>query len=631
MSKIIRSCVSCLTAALFSIVASQTWAQETNTIDELIVTGTRTDNTVERSPSSVTVITAQELADRQITHVSEALRSVPGLDVVQTGSPGQLTSVFTRGLTSEATQVMIDGIPVNQGLAGLFNFADLTTENVERIEVVRGPQSSLYGPRAGGGVINIITKTGGGKPENTLQLEAGSFGTFHETATTSGALGNVDYFASLNRLDTDNDRPNNQYRYTSGTAKIGWQPLDSLRISTLFLYSKADAGNPGNILYPTPLDNLLTERWLIAPKVEWEATDWWHHTLTLGVDNERQVNDPSENGFTVNSRGLFKRWQIDYQNVIDATDWLQIVSGYFYSRVEAEQKQEVILFGPLGSPVFPATATQILRDNTENHAGFIQIQVRPTKDLTLVASGRYDHFSQSGDIATWRLAGNYVVPHIGTILHSSVATGFSPATSQDKIYGYNFNLNPNETEGWDFGFDQPLLDKKLTVGATYFHNRASNLIGFDGNYSTFNLGSATTHGLETFLHWTPVKNLDLSLNYTWLETEKTSSADIQQPAGSRLARRPRHHFTGAIGYRWFEKLQTRLELESVSGREELSFGSANFDIEDYTTLRFVADYEVCSYFHLTARVENLLDEEHAEVFGYPSLGRAFYGGATVKF
>ncbi len=610
----------CIAAVSFSLIASASRAQNPENIDTIVVTGIRANSTEEHSPSALTVITAKELAEHQITQVSDALRMVPGLDVVQTGTPGQLTSVFIRGLTSEATQVMIDGLPVNQGLAGLFNFADLTTENIERIEVVRGPQSSLYGPRAGGGVINIITKKGGAKPVNTLTLEGGSFGTYREAATTSGIAGPLDYFVSLNHLDTDNDRPNNQYRYTSGTAKIGWDPTDTLRLSTLVLYSLADTGNPGTIFNPKPLDNLLTERWLIAPKLEWKATPEWQHTLSLEVDHERQVNDPNEDGFVGPTRGLFKRWQVDYQNVLDATEWLQIVSGYFYSRVEAEQEQPFIAFG-----------NPLLSDKTENHAGFVQLAVRPNRDLTLVASGRFDHFSQSGDIYTWRLALNYVTPKLGTILRSSLATGFSPATSQDKIFGNNFDLRPNKTRGWDIGLEQPFFRKSLSVGVTYFHNNASNLVGFDNNFSTFNLGSAETHGLETFLRWTPLKNLDLSVNYTWLEAKKTSSADVQQPLGSRLARRPRNRLTGAISYRWFNKLRTGLELESVSGREELSFGAANFDIEDYTTVRFTAAFAVSDRVQLTGRIENLLDEDHTEVFGYPSLGRGFYGGVALNF
>ena len=617
MSSLIRGCQA---VALFSVVAFQAGAQEPSILDELIVSSTRLETAVTRSPASVTVISRDEFAERQIVQVGDALRYVPGLNIVQTGAPGQLTSVFTRGLTSEATQVMIDGIPVNQGLAGLYNFSDLTSENIERIEVVRGPQSSLYGPRAGAGVINILTRTGGIDPVNTLTLEGGSYGTFRETATTSGSTGPLDYFASFNHLDTDNDRPNNEYRYTSGTVKLGWQPSDRFRLSTLVLYSLADTGNPGVITNPKPLDNLLTERWLVAPKIEWDATNWWHHTLIVSVDHERQVNNPNQDGFVGPTRALFKRWQVDYQNVVEAADWLQIVSGYFYSRVETEQEQPFI-----------AAGSTLLSDKTENHAGFIQLEARPTKDLTLLASGRFDHFSQSGDILTGRLAANYIVPKVGTILRSSAATGFSPATSQDKIFGNNFDLDPNETTGWDVGIEQPFCDNKVVAGVTYFHNEASNIIGFDNLFNTFNLGSARTQGIETFLRLEPIKNLYLSLNYTYLDAEKTSSEDIQQPDGARLARRPRNHFTGSIRYRWFDRLQTGMELESVSGREELSFGAANFDIEDYTTVRLTADFEVCKGFHVTARIENLLDEEYSEVFGYPSLGRGFYGGVHLKF
>ena len=117
----------------------------------------------------------------QTERVADALRQVPGLSVVQTGAPGQLTSVFTRGLRSEHTQVLLDGIPINQGLAGLFNFADLTTDNIERIEVVRGPQSTLYGPRALAGVIQIFTKQGSGTPTGQFSAEAGSYDTFRES------------------------------------------------------------------------------------------------------------------------------------------------------------------------------------------------------------------------------------------------------------------------------------------------------------------------------------------------------------------------------------------------------------------------------------------------------------------
>src|SRR6202022_5135893 len=142
------------------------------------VSATRFDIPLDQSPASANVITSQEMEQKQIERVSDALREGPGLSVVQTGTAGQLTSVFTRGLNSGHTQALLDGIPINQGLAGQFDFANLTTDNIDRIEVVRGPQSTIYGPRAMAGVIQIFTKRGEGTPEATLSSDGGSYDTF---------------------------------------------------------------------------------------------------------------------------------------------------------------------------------------------------------------------------------------------------------------------------------------------------------------------------------------------------------------------------------------------------------------------------------------------------------------------
>src|SRR5882724_4259278 len=161
--------------------------------EEVIVSATRFDIPLDQSPASVSVITSEDIEQKQTQRVSNALREVPGLSVVQTGTAGQLTSVFTRGLRSEHTQVLLDGVPINQGLQGAFNFADLTTDDIDRIEVVRGPQSTLYGPRALAGVIQLFTKRGDGPPGITASAEAGSYGTFRESLESDGQINNFDY------------------------------------------------------------------------------------------------------------------------------------------------------------------------------------------------------------------------------------------------------------------------------------------------------------------------------------------------------------------------------------------------------------------------------------------------------
>jgi len=588
--------------------------------EQIVVSATRIPTPEEESPASVTVIRASDFEVKQTRRVADALREVPGLSVVQTGPPGQLTSVFTRGLRSEHTQVLLDGIPINQGLAGLFNFADLAVDDIDRIEIVRGPQSTLYGPRALAGVIQLFTKQGAGVPASEFSAEAGSFSTFRETLASAGSAGQFDYSIGLSRLDTENERPNNQYRLTNGIANVGWSPNERLRLSNLFLYSLADTGNPDSILHPKRFDNFLTEKWLIAPHVDFKPVEWWEHKLIVSYDHERQVNDPNDDGFVGPTRALFERTTVDYQNDLKAASWLTLTSGFFYSRVNAGQERPFVLFGD-----------PFISDHTEETAVFLQASVTPFSGLNLVAGGRYDHFNQFGDVWTYRFAGSYLIAKTDTHLHASVATGFSPPSSQDKIFGNNFGLEPERDLGWDAGVEQRFWSGRIAVGLTYFHNDLSNVIGFNGQFDTLNLGEARTQGVEAELSVTPVTDLVLHATYTYLDAEKTSAAEVSQLQGARLPRRPRNEAYFSASYLWCKRLRTTVEAKFVNAREELNFGAPNFDIEDYAFVNFAAEYEINPRFSIFGRIDNLTNEQYAEVFGFPALGRAAYGGFRVRF
>jgi vitamin B12 transporter len=598
--------------------------EETAESEPVVVSATRFDIPLDQSPASVSVISSEDLEQKQIERVSDALREVPGLSVVQTGTAGQLTSVFTRGLRSEHTQVLLDGIPINQGLQGAFNFADLTTDDIDRIEIVRGPQSTLYGPRALAGVIQIFTKQGAGTPGITVSGEGGSYDTFRESLQSDGKIDNFDYSVGASRLDTDNARPNNNYRNTAAIADTGWSPSDQLRIGSLFTYSLSDTGNPNTIFDPRPIDHFLTERWLIGPHLDWKAADWWEHKFIFSYDHERQLNDPNEDGFVGPTRALFERTQIDYQNDLRATSWLTLTSGFFYSRVNAGQERPFVLqiFGP--QPTF-------VSDHTEETAGFLQATVTPIENLIFVAGGRFDHFNQFGDVWTYRFASSYKIDQTNTTLHSSVATGFSPPSSQDKIFGNNFGLKPERDLGWDIGIRQQVWENRVNLGLTYFHNDLSNVIGFNGLFKTLNLGAARTQGLEAELHAQPITDLIFKASYTYLDAEKTSSKDISQLQGARLPRRPRNEVYISASYLWWKRLRTTAEAKFVNAREELNFGGPNFDIEDYSFVNVAAEYEVNRHMSIFGRIDNLTNEHYAEVFGFPALGRAVYGGVRVRF
>jgi vitamin B12 transporter len=607
-----------------ALTSTSTDEEETVESEPVVVSATRFDIPLDQSPASVTVISSEDLEQKQIERVSDALRQVPGLSVVQTGTVGQLTSVFTRGLRSEHTQVLLDGVPINQGLQGAFNFADLTTDDIDRIEVVRGPQSTLYGPRALAGVIQIFTKQGEDSPGIQSSAESGSYDTFRESLQSDGKIGQFDYSVGASRIDTDNARPNNQYRNSAAIANLGWSPNDQLRITGLFTYSLSDIGIPNTIFDPRPIDNFLTERWLIAPHVDFRVSDWWEHKLIFAYDHERQLNDPNEDGFIGPTRALFERTTIDYQNNLRPASWLVLTSGFFYSRVNAGQERPFVsqIFGP--QPTF-------VSDHTQQVAGFLQATATPIKNLILVAGGRFDHFNQFGDVWTYRFAGSYKIDKTNTTLHSSVATGFSPPSSQDKIFGNNFGLKPERDLGWDIGIRQELWENRVVVGATYFHNDLSNVIGFNGLFETLNLGAARTQGLEAELRAQPIPDLIFTASYTYHDAEKTSSADISQLQGARLPRRPRNEVYISASYLWCKRLRTTAEAKFVNAREELNFGGPNFDIEDYSFVNIAAEYEVNPHLSIFGRIDNLTNEHYAEVFGFPALGRAAYGGVKVRF
>jgi vitamin B12 transporter len=615
-----RSTLSICLLSFSSSLFAQT--QPANELAGITVTATRLDTSLDRSPSATTIITSEQIDEQQYRFATDALRTVPGLNIVQTGTPGQVTSAFIRGSRSDQTQVLLNGIPINQELSGAFNFADFTTDNIQRIEVIRGPQSALYGPRASGGVINFVTNRGEGAPTGSAFFEGGSWDSFRESVSGSGKLGPLDFSIGASRFDTDNARQNNAYRSTSVLGDVGFSPIQALRLGVLFLYNYAGAASPNTITDPRPIDNLRTERWLIAPHLEFKPVEWWNNRIYFDYDEERQVNQPNQDGFIGPTRAILRRYQLEYQNDLMATQWMTVTSGFFYNHTTATQHR----LRP-----FDPSVTPEIGDRTENIAGYGQIKLTPIKNLDLYASGRYDHFRQYGDVFTYRFAGNYVLETTGTIFRSSYATGFTPPSSQDKIFGGNPNLKPDHNKGFDIGIEQPLWENRIRFGANFFYTQASNVIGSNSQFQTFNLGAFRTQGVALFTSITPLPNLVISANYTYLDAKKTSSADINQPVGARLPRRPRQQYYFSISYRWFDRLFTSVEVGGVNARQEINFGQPNINVEDYTVVRLVAEYQVNPHCSLTGRIENLFDERYSEVLGFPALGRSFYGGLKVRF
>ena len=370
--------------------------------------------------------------------------------------------------------------------------------------------------------------------------------------------GVFDYSVAFSRLDTENDRQNNDYRNTAALANVGFAPralaLTGLggtapRLGLLVTYSDSVAASPNDIYDFRPIDRLHTERQLYAPNVDWQTTGFWHQHLVLDYDSERQVNNPNQDGFNGPTRGQFYRYQLDDQNDFTLTRWLTLTAGAFYTQDFASQRAPFISqdFGP---------EPQYTKDFTRDIAG-VRASFRSRRSRTRCSSAAdaYDDFNRFGGQWTYRVAGSYLVGKTGTTLRSSVATGFSPPTPQDRIFGNNLGLDPERDFGYDFGFEQGVFKDRLRFGANYFHNDLSNTIGYTSDFLKLeNLGSAKTLGIEAFARWEPVPWLFLRASYTWLDAVSTSNANVDLPEGSRLLRQPRNEFFASVGVRPYKGL-----------------------------------------------------------------------------
>ncbi|UCD10787.1 MAG: TonB-dependent receptor, partial [Nitrospinaceae bacterium] len=319
-----------------------TAADDAIPLEAVEITATRSALNGDETPASVTVITEEEIKEKQHRTVEELLRGEFGLDVVSQGPTGALTNVFLRGSNSSSTLVMIDGIQVNLNTAGGFNFADLTTDNIEKIEILRGPQSTLWGADAVGGVINIVTKQGQGRPTHAVSFEGGSFATFRETASSSGAIDAFDYSLSVSRTDSDgfsaaNENDGNTeddgYGNTTVSTRLGHALGAESRAELNARYSHAnfDFDSFG------PIDGpgfSRTDSFYISAPLSTTFAGFWNVRLTpsLAYDNSEFI-DPAFTSDVTN-----RTYTIDLQNSLKFSPAFSLILGGEYQALNGEVK-----------------------------------------------------------------------------------------------------------------------------------------------------------------------------------------------------------------------------------------------------------------------------------------------------
>jgi vitamin B12 transporter len=579
------------------------------------ITATRTSVEDENPASALTVITQEEIKKKQHMQVKDILREQTGINVVNVGPMGGTTTVFMRGAGSQSTLVLIDGAQVNSNTTGSFDFSDMQMDNIERIEILRGPQSTLWGADAVGGVINIVTKRGQGEPRHFLSFEAGSYSTVKATLGSSGAVGKFDYTASVSRTDSDGfsafneDRgatENDGYENTTFSSRLGHHFLKDGRIELIGRYTKAKNAFDGfNFAPPGPVDapNHLARRenFFIALPIEKSITPQWDARLSTNFSyDELDTKDPTFGDSVILSRTS----SLDFQNNVSFGKYISAILGFEYQMTDGNNR----------------TSNFSLENRSQGY--YLQGNLNWQEQAFLTVGIRQDINSQFEDPFTYKVEGAYRINSWGTKLRGSVATGFRVPSVNEVLFPFfgNPNIQPEKSKNWEVGFEQKLFNNQVTLGSNFFHLDFEDLIVFD--FVTFiaqNIGSATSKGIETFFNFQIQKNLELITNYTW--NQATDNSD-----GSLLPRRPRHILSATLAHTWKNKLDS---LVTVNHRSEMESGGGV--VGERTVVRAALAYQLNKDWKLTARGENLFNEKYEESFQFGTAGISGYAGFVFSF
>jgi len=601
LKKLLLTTVPMLAAAQPVIAAEQA--------PEIVVTATRTEIARSQVGSSISVLTAAEIEERQYAFTVDAIRSLPGVIVNQNGPLGGQASVRIRGASADQTLVLVDGVTVNDPArpGADFDFSNLDPNDIERIEVLRGPQSTLYGSQAIGGVVNIITKRAKEPFAYSAFLEAGSFNTLRAGGSVSGKEGETDYRVSLSGVRTngiskadENDGNTEEDGYKSYTisGNIGSNLTENLRAEGSVRYS--DSRNE--------FDNVGTDADRVGHSREL-STSAALHLSTFGgqLENSLTANyaftdrDNETNGVrSFNATG--ERTSLEYIGEVQTSD---LWNGLVGLKTEDTQIRG---------------GTSIRTDSV-----FGQVQILPIENLSLIGGVRFDDHERTGGVTTFRFTSAYELPSTGTVFRGSWGEGFkSPTPFQLTFFccgatGPNANLKPEESRGWDVGVEQEFLGGKANVEVNYFQQDVENQIIFSfpvGGY--LNVSQVETEGWELIASTRPADWIDLSANFT-----HQSAVDLS--TGSQLIRTPANIATLNV---------TTFPVENLSVGGSLVWNDDERDsagvLQDWFRIDLRSSYKLNDEVELFGRVENLLDEQYQDIFQFGTPGVSGYVGIRVR-
>ncbi len=614
------------------------------TLPETVVTATRYPVAPETVGSALTVITREDLERRGITFVSDALREVPGLAVSAPGPRGSLAAVRIRGGEANHTLVVIDGVKMNDpGSTGLFRFEDLRAADIERIEILRGPQATLYGSNTIGGVVNIVTRRGRGAPQLELAASGGSFRTGEAAVSISGGDQRMDAYLGVSGITTGGTnvapRGGEEDGYRQGliNANVGARPTENLEVRAFLRYLRAENDYDGfgpdtreGRLVPTDAD-LVDRRSSLSGRLQARLgllEGQWEHVV--GISGLSTTNDQLAGG----AKTFFfdtERTIVDYQ------------SNLFFDTPALAGAAHGLTFLAEWQRDDGRSSFADFRAN--DNVGLVgDYRVTFLDRLTLSAGLRYDINDRFEDFVSPRLTAAWALPETGTKLRASWGRGIQNPTLTE-LFGFfanfrgNPDLEPEQSKGWDVAVEQTLLGGRLAFSIGYFRNEIDQFIGsrFDPTTGTFrpvNLpGEVDTQGIETAFAARILDDLELRAAYTYLDTDGTD--------GRQLVRRAPHTASLGLSWRFAADADGRrrgsLDLAArYNGSQKdtvftPTFASARRTLDDFWLLQATGSFEVLPGVTLFGRVENLLNETYEEAFGYRGSKLGVFVGVKSRF
>ncbi|HOZ00028.1 MAG TPA: TonB-dependent receptor, partial [Candidatus Aminicenantes bacterium] len=502
---------------------------------EIVVTAARLETPLIEIASAVTVITREDLERTRPASVLDALRDTPGLGLVRNGGPGAASSIFVRGANSEHVLVLLDGVPLNDPInpSRSFDLAHMTLDGVERIEILRGPQSTLYGSDALGGVINILTGRGMGKPAVTLRARAGSHGTLAGGLDVRGSAGAFRYDLSASRESTEgvsaassayagNTEQDGYRNWTlsgrAGLVLAGGTEID-LIIRGVSARTDLDAfggayGDDPNSIQDYRSGFVRAQIRTLSAGGRWESKAGFAY-----IRSTRENDNPVDESHPFDSetaRYRSARFRADWQNNLFLRPGHTLTAG---AEIERETGDSAYFSESLWGPY----ASVFSRRHADRAGVFVQDRFRLGRAFFATAGLRLDLHGRSGTSLTFRLAPAYLIEKTGTKLKATIGTAFkAPSLYQlyapETLWGPvgNEHLLPEESLGWDAGVEQTLAGGAILLGASFFQSDFRNLIDYDFLQGYINIGRARTSGWEFTADARPVERLTLRLGYTRL-------------------------------------------------------------------------------------------------------------------